>query len=168
MEGVVAAPGTSLLYALVDDRAEVRIIDLDALTVTGSVDVPDHHGNALAIAPDGKRLYVAHDEGVAEVDTATRTVERTLTYGSGSQVYGLALSADSRFLAPVLGSWFPRMRAAAGRATRSPAAREAVRSASHTADARFLQSTRRRGNRAAHAESRPAHRLAPADEGRCR
>jgi hypothetical protein len=41
--------------------------------------------------------------------------------------------------APVLGSWFRRMRAAAERAARSPAAREAVRSAVHTADARFLQ-----------------------------
>lgn len=40
---------------------------------------------------------------------------------------------------PVLGSWLRRMRAAVGRATRSPAAREVVRSAVHTADARFLQ-----------------------------
>ncbi|MFD0342187.1 CATRA system-associated protein [Streptomyces sp. NPDC127117] len=42
---------------------------------------------------------------------------------------------------PVLGSWFRRMRAAASRAARSPAAREAMRTALHTADARFLQRT---------------------------
>ncbi|MFJ5224213.1 WD40 repeat domain-containing protein [Streptomyces sp. NPDC088400] len=96
--GLVAAPGASVLYALVDDQAEVRIIDLDTLAVTGSIDVPELRGHALAVAPDGKRLYVAHDEGVAEVDTATRTVERTLANGDDSAVYGLALSADSRFL----------------------------------------------------------------------
>lgn len=96
--GLVAAPGASVLYALVDDQAEVRIIDLDTLAVTGSIDVSEDRGYALAVTPDGKHLYIAHDEGVAEVDTATRTVERTLTNGDSSAVYGLALAADSRFL----------------------------------------------------------------------
>lgn len=41
--------------------------------------------------------------------------------------------------APVLGSWFRRMRAAVSRAARSPAAREMMRSAAHAADAHFLQ-----------------------------
>ncbi|MFD5506461.1 CATRA system-associated protein [Streptomyces sp. NPDC127051] len=40
---------------------------------------------------------------------------------------------------PVLGSWFRRMRAAVSRAARSPAARETVRSALHSADTRLLQ-----------------------------
>ncbi|MFF8784520.1 WD40 repeat domain-containing protein [Streptomyces sp. NPDC015125] len=96
--GLVAAPGATLLYALVDDQAEVRVIDLDTLAVTASIDVPGGDPGALAIAPDGKCLYVANDEGVAEVDTATRTVQRTFTSGGSSQFYSVAVSADSRFL----------------------------------------------------------------------
>jgi hypothetical protein len=39
---------------------------------------------------------------------------------------------------PVIGSWFRRMRAAVGKAAHSPAAREAMRSAVHTADTRLI------------------------------
>lgn len=102
--GLVAAPGGRQLYALVQERPAVRVIDLDTFAVTGSIDVPGVEPDGPAISADGKRLYVGergHPAGVTEIDAVSGTVVRTLDLGSraswsrwpvvapdGSAVYG--------------------------------------------------------------------------------
>ncbi|MFI0983613.1 hypothetical protein ACH4SP_42245 [Streptomyces sp. NPDC021093] len=111
---IAAAPGGTLLYALVDDRAEIRVIDLTALAVAASIDATDNEGEALAVAPDGSRLYVASRGTVSEIDTDTRTVVRTLTAGTGYRYQQLLVSADSKYLYGAWGNWVVKYDLATG------------------------------------------------------
>ncbi|MFI6770738.1 hypothetical protein [Streptomyces sp. NPDC050355] len=101
---LVAAPGSTLLYVLVLDKAEIRVIDTRTLAVTGAFDIDTkaeweipswRNVNTLAVSRDGTRLYVGHSQGVTEIDTTTRTPVRTL---EADRIERLLLSTDGQYL----------------------------------------------------------------------
>ncbi|MFJ8212139.1 WD40 repeat domain-containing protein [Streptomyces sp. NPDC096033] len=101
VRGLVAAPGGKRLYALVEDRVEIRVIDLEASAVVGSIDVDMKESwdevNSLAISADGGRLFAGRRYAISEIDTKTGKTVRTfedISYGVDS----LAPSRDGKYL----------------------------------------------------------------------
>lgn len=96
--GVAAAPDGSTVYAVsandTDDGGTVSIISTATNTVTGSIGLPaGNNPTAVTITPDGSTLIVASHDGTLQIiDTATRSVVKTLDVGGyGNQI---AVSPD--------------------------------------------------------------------------
>ena len=71
--GVAIAPDGKTGYVSLAAAAQVAVLDLDRLTVTGKIDV-GRWPHFLALTPDGSRLAVgtSGDRGITVVDTAAR------------------------------------------------------------------------------------------------
>ncbi|WP_438297161.1 hypothetical protein [Streptomyces sp. HUAS TT7] len=99
---LVAVPGSALLYALVDDEVEIRVIDVASLAVVAAVNMDAEETwftrrgsrriTSLAVSRDGSRLYAGYSKGIVEIDTTTRTPVRTLL--AGEEIEYLCASPD--------------------------------------------------------------------------
>lgn len=79
--------------------ASVSVVDTATMHVTATIPVPARpHG--IAIAPDGRWVYVACVEGgsVAVLDAATRVQVGTIALPVGAKPYAVAVSRDGRYL----------------------------------------------------------------------
>ncbi|MFD5148664.1 hypothetical protein [Streptomyces sp. NPDC058401] len=96
---VAALPGGKELLVLVCDRAELRRIDLERLAVTAAVDIDGQEQyTALALSPDGSRLYVTGRQGVEEVDAATGERLRTFAHEGVYGYRAVVVSPDGAWL----------------------------------------------------------------------
>jgi YVTN family beta-propeller protein len=91
------SPDARLLFAL-DNENRLRVIDTQTNQVIRSVSAGGG-ADAVAIAPDGSRLYIAHtgSEGLWVMDTATLEVVSKIDLGPGSLIpapFRLAVAPD--------------------------------------------------------------------------
>ncbi|MGY0459607.1 WD40 repeat domain-containing protein [Kitasatospora sp. cg17-2] len=101
---LVAHPDGSRLYIPADgsdDTFAVLVVETKSLDVTAEIELPGRvaeWGSPLAISPDGSRLFAGLPTGaVAEIDTATNTVLRTIE-GATDDIGHLAVSPDGQRL----------------------------------------------------------------------
>ncbi|HYU35038.1 MAG TPA: YncE family protein [Thermoanaerobaculia bacterium] len=88
------SPDKNRLYVSLPDSNQVAVVDTAAWKVQSRIAVGPRPSR-LALQPDGARLWVVLETGVAAIDTAKLSVAATLPTGSGS--HDLALSDDNRF-----------------------------------------------------------------------
>ncbi len=110
---VVFSPDGRRAYVSSENGAAVTVVDALAHAALGRIAIPSTgvtgllgaRPMGLALAADGKRLYVANGRGgtVSVVDTAARRVVDTIT-AVGARPWGLALSRDGRTLYTANGS----------------------------------------------------------------
>ncbi|MFF7588058.1 hypothetical protein ACFZCK_11315 [Kitasatospora purpeofusca] len=97
---VIARPGGKQLLVLVDDRADLRVVDLGTLAVTAALDIANktwERYERLLSSPDGSRLFAQDSMQVDEIDPATGAVlgAHTLPFGPS---YRPVFSPDGRYL----------------------------------------------------------------------
>ena len=81
----------TLLFVTLPKARKLALVDPDAGRVLEQIDL-GRKPKRLAVSPDGRRLYVLlHDRpgGVAVIDIASRTVEKTIATGSFPTDFGL-------------------------------------------------------------------------------
>lgn len=86
-------PDGSRLFVSMPEAGRLAVADLLTWTVRASVDVGPGPG-AVALEPDGARVWVATRTGVAAVDA--RTAERTHAVALGDGPHALAVDRDGR------------------------------------------------------------------------
>jgi YVTN family beta-propeller protein len=91
-----AARAAPFAYITISAANEVWVIDTATNTVTAKIPVGAKPAG-VAVAPNGKRVYVANIMAgtVSEIETATNTVTATISVGALSGFGGLAVSPDS-------------------------------------------------------------------------
>lgn len=92
---LVALPNGSKVYVLNTSSGTVSVISTASNTVTATLTVGTSTGLAMAVSPDGKRVYASTDylQGkVAVIDTTSDTVLTTYIVGRGPQT--IAVSTD--------------------------------------------------------------------------
>lgn len=94
----VVTPDNNFAFVTCRKSGEVRVIDLQQLTMIDSIKV----GTTPlipAISPDGEWIYVANrnSNSLSIIKTSTRTVDFTLT-NIGVEPHGVAVSKDGKFI----------------------------------------------------------------------
>lgn len=88
------APDDSQVYVALESERAVAVVDAATLRVVRTIPTIDG-GGVLAVAPDGKRLYVGGVAEVGIVDLDGGTADRL---AMGGAVHGLQISPDGRRL----------------------------------------------------------------------
>src|SRR6266536_2259888 len=96
-----AASGQSFIYvaATPDSIAApyVLVIDATTLGVVTRIPLPANSGQrGMAIAPDGRHLYVLNTRGLTEIDLATHAVSRAIAADYSSGFGHLTVRNDGR------------------------------------------------------------------------
>jgi YVTN family beta-propeller protein len=95
-----AAPGQSFVYvAPTSDpiaAPELLVIDAATMAVVTRIPLPANSGQrGMAMAPDGRRLYVRSNDWLVVVDTTTHSVIQTIGLSRSTGISHLAVSSDS-------------------------------------------------------------------------
>ena len=102
-QAIVASQDSRRVY--VSTSQEVLIVDTglneikDRIPANGG-NTSEHNPQGLAITPDGKRLLLADNRpggGVSVIDIENKSVTNTLSFGTTSAPYGIAISPDGLF-----------------------------------------------------------------------
>ena len=96
---VIAAPASARpMFVSSETSTRMPVIDLASGTVSASVEGVGKGSVAVAVAPDGRRAYVASFEAgnISVVDTATDAVISTIALAPYSNLVGIAITPDGR------------------------------------------------------------------------